>query len=316
MTVLDRGSHWGLGLLFRVMEGSSDAVEIADNTGTIVTVNTAWCELFRRSRDMASGSRLQDLLAGGPGLSALQQVWDSCLAQGYASGTALLLRHDGHPIHISFHRLLYRNIDGAPVAVLTLYRDLAPSAAVSRASPWLKPLLEAVPGPAAAFMTDGSLLGANSAFTRLTGYPAGQLAQLSFRDLIPAAPQLLAQAASARTPWTTQLSILRQDGGQLTVQAEVVPSRDASENLVGCMVRVRQADDPQPAHGRPAQAESRGHRELIHELSNIFAAIVANVTLLERTLTDPAARRRLELVQAAIQNGMNLIERIRQSRQQ
>ncbi len=314
MTVSDRGPHWGLGLLFRVMEGSSDAVEISDNTGTIVTVNSAWCELFRRSRDMASGGRLQDMLAGGPGMPALQQTWDRCLAQGYASGTAVVLRHDRHPIHLSFHRLLYRNVDGAPVAVLTLYRDVAPSAAISRASPWLKAALEAAPDPMAVFMPNGSLLEANSSFARLTGYSADQLVRLSLTDLAPRATELLSQAASAQAPWTTQLEITRLGGGPATVPVEVVPSRDALENPMGWVLRVQQSGLAQSTAGRSVQGESRRLREFLHEMSNIFAAIVANVTLLERTISDPVARRRLELVQSAVQNGIDLMERVRQDR--
>jgi PAS domain S-box-containing protein len=113
---------FGLGLLVRAFESSLDAVEIDDVEGNVIYVNHAWSRLFQRDVQQAVGARWDDLLSQVANISELRQSWERCMVEG-SSQAAFRRRHEGgETLFITYTRTLYRNSDGVPTAVITIYR--------------------------------------------------------------------------------------------------------------------------------------------------------------------------------------------------
>jgi len=63
-------------------------------------------------------------------------------------------------------------------------------------------------------------------------------------------------------------------------------------------------------HDRPL-SHSEELQQLGHDLRNVFAVIAANVGLINRTTTDPTLQQRLSLMQAALEEGMEILDKMR-----
>ncbi len=122
MAYFGKGHFFGLGLLIRAFESSPDAVRIDDTEGTVLYVNDAWTRLFGLSRAEVEGRKYDEVLPEESDAEALSTTWNQCIREGQAVGT-LHFDSPGHsPLTGTYSRTLYRNAEGLPTAVITIFR--------------------------------------------------------------------------------------------------------------------------------------------------------------------------------------------------
>ena len=122
MTPLSTLPHPDSELLKHTLEASTDSMEIDDIEGRVVLVNDAWCRMFRMHKDDATGTRWDLLGLDVHDISELGISWDRCIATGRSEGFLQFERKDRFREAVKYGRLLHRDLNGIPNAVITCFK--------------------------------------------------------------------------------------------------------------------------------------------------------------------------------------------------
>ena len=301
-------SYLGLGLLVHALQSSVDPVEIDDLQRSIVFVNNAWCELFGRDRRQVSGTRWDRLQLDGGDSMELRASWARCLADGRAEGTFRLQRSGLPGTMVSYSRSLYRDVDGAPTATITIYRPLPEGQTYDEPQPnLLAEVLEENSDGIAVLGANGDILEANQAFCSMVGTRKIEIRTAPIGIFIPEAYSALSTAAEGAEPWHGHAELVREEGEAIPVSLRIGPLRDNAGTLMGFMVRAKTPAKDDGAIGSGSRPPMTGFEALEHKLRNVLTVIIGNVGLLEGSVSDAEVRRRLDLIGRAARNGLDVL---------
>lgn len=292
--------YMGLGLMVRVLEASSDAMEIDDMAGRIVYLNDAWCQLFEEDRRKVTGQRWDSV--GACSQTGLKESWEAATSEGRSKGTFSMMRSDGKPQRVSYSRTLYRNAEGMETAVITIYRAIA--AADYEPSHLLLALLGDRRDKVAVLDSRGHIVATTSAFSDLTGCLTSELTGIDIRSLMPETEEALIQPSGVNTWWAGSVTVARKEGASSSAWVSVQVARDYRRSIVGYVVRAASTDGIHEARDRERQRR--------HDLRNMFAGILGNAQLIlqGRHVQDETTRNRLASIQTATTRSMEILEQM------
>lgn len=303
MVVAHSGRRLGLGLLAKALETCLDAVEIVDVTGELVYVNEAWCRLFGQGREGVIGRWAVDIYASLNRGEGLRRSLLECLDAGDARGLLVTTGPGGQEVIAPYTRVLYRNVDGLPTAIVTVYRELL-SGASPHESALMRALAEGTGNGIALFDARGEVLYVNKAFADTAGYDVRELAGMRMEYILLGSGAAVSDINRGRRVWRGHVQIARRSGPRTTVSAAVSSVRSSEGAILGYVVTTTPTAPP-PTTRSPERSEQE------HRLRNAAASIMAAAELLRREIQDPLVRRRVDVILDAVNESMAALERLR-----
>ncbi len=281
--------------MFRTaLEAFGDIVFMTDPDGVFTFVNRRFSEVYGYDADEVVGRATPRVLKSGvqpPGFYAA--LWTD-LTRGRSHRTTLVNRTKaGQLVTV---QAVASAVDGGEGTrgFLAIQRDITAEVAARRQAELAYAAVEHAPDAVFYFEPDGHILYANPAATRLSGYAAEELRQLTIRDL----------DGMQTTPWTeawrdlalegtqqVQTTLRHAHGHQVPVDVRVAFVRDGREHCACAIVRdvseVRRLQH-QLLQAQKMEAIGRLAGGIAHDFNNVLTAISGYGTLLMSQLSDPS----------------------------
>ena len=209
---------------------------------------------------------------------------------------------------VSYTRSLYRDVDGAPTATITIYRPLPEAHTHDEPQPnLLAEVLEENSDGIAVLGANGDILEANQAFCSLVGTRKIEVRTAPIGTFIPEAGNALSTVAVGAEQWDGHAELVRKEGEAIPVSLKIGPLRDNAGTLMGFVVRAKTRAGDEGAVRSGSGRPMTGFEALEHKLRNLLTVVMGNVGLLEGSVNDAEVRRRLELIGRAARNGLDLL---------
>jgi len=200
----------------------ANAVVIADVAGTIEWVNPAFTTLSGYELAEAVGQTPRLLKSGLQGEEFYRQLWSTVLAGQVWRGEVVNRHRDGH-LYTVLQTITPIVDEGALMGFVAIHEDITQ---LRSSQARLQALFDNALDAIVLFDGEGRSVAFNPAAGVLTGYSAGELAELSLVDVVP--PEALAGFAQTWTQLFTdgqvrgELPILRRDGHERVIEFQAV----------------------------------------------------------------------------------------------
>jgi rsbT co-antagonist protein RsbR len=220
-----------------LVENSLDAIAVVEpNTGEIFYTNQAYRTMYRCGDDHL-GQPISVIVAEQD-QAALPGVLQEIATKGAWAGMLTHVRQDGETFPASEACFVIRDADGNVQYMVGVVRDISDQKQQENELRIFKTMADTAPDAFGMAAADGTLVYANEAYRRLTGY-GDALVGMNFLDHFtnderPLALEALSSTAE-RGEWRGTLTFLRQDGSSVPIEATGFVARDDAGNITAVM---------------------------------------------------------------------------------
>jgi diguanylate cyclase (GGDEF)-like protein/PAS domain S-box-containing protein len=222
--------------LLNLLEQLDDAIYIIESvSGRILEINEKACEMLGYSRDELCGMMVWEVSEAVENESSWRRRQTNLKIQGTMTASTLHRKKDGKllPVEVNSKYLRYENKD----YYLAVARDLTNIKRQEEKLLLLREALEATPNAIAITDNNASILWANPAFNRLTGYLPDEINGLTIDEIL--VPELedkkalgeLWQAIKSKKTWRAEISNIRKDSTRFQAAYSLTPVTGVGEEV-------------------------------------------------------------------------------------
>jgi PAS domain S-box-containing protein len=312
----ERRNAESLSLFRNLMDCSPDAIEVIDrHSGRLLDVNATACQRLGYTRTEMLSLHLADIAdetAAGPKApapAAAQTVWPT----GFKMFEGRRRRKDGSTFPVEVN---VQSIELNRGYVIAIVRDITER---RRTEARGRRLIESNAQGVFFWHHTGRITDANDAFLRIVGYSREDLAagRLDWQAISPPEyaeidRRAVEQTAARGSCEPYEKEYFRKDGSRIPVLVGAAIFEDTADEGICFVVDLTEAKKLEQRYFRAQRMESIGTLAggIAHDLNNILAPIMMSIGILERTATDPQARRMLETIASSAQRGADIVRQV------
>lgn len=222
--------------LLHLMEQIDDAIYIIESeSGRIIEVNDKACNMLRYSRDELCNKMAWEVSNTIENEGSWRRLQANLKIQGSLTTTTFYRKMDGGlvPVEVNSKYLRHEESDYS----IDVARDLTNVKRQEEKLLLLREALEATPNAIAIIDNNASILWANPAFYKLTGYQHDEISGLTIDDIVDPDLQdrnILSefwQALNSNRTWRGEISTTRKDGANYQAAYTLTPVMDNQQEV-------------------------------------------------------------------------------------
>jgi PAS domain S-box-containing protein len=305
----------------RLFEQAPLAYQSLDAEGRVIEVNQAWLSTLGYGRDEVEGRQLAEFLV--PVQRGLfERQLRSFMATGEMHGAEYdMVRANGSTFVASFDGRVVRDSSGQFVRGHCILSDITARRRAEITMRLQAAALESAANGIVITDAEGTILWANPAFTRLSGYPLSEVLGRNPRFQKSGAQDVAFYSALwkqilAGRPWHGELLNRRRDGVEYTEEMTITPLRDAAGGVTN-FIAIKQDVTTRKSTESRLQTALREKdvllREVHHRVKNNLQAMIYLVDSHLERIQDPHDAQFLKELQEQTRTMALVYEQLYQS---